>query len=212
MIWLARAAVEVTTARHMGFKDCYDWHQAVWQMFPDRPNDSRCFLFRVDRKEAKETVLLIATEKPQRPGWCGEPDWSCRELESKFFEHSFYRFDLRANVTKRDKARDIYGGRESKGRRFVITDALEQRNWLVRKGEEHGFKLHEDEFWGLEIDEREDFRFRKGKEEEGLLVGVRFRGVIQVTDQQKFQQAIGNGIGPARGLGFGLMMIQPISI
>ena len=156
-------------------------------------------------------LLILSTEPPVKPVWCVENNWNVHELKDNFFQHSHYRFDLRANPIKRDKLRDTYDGREAKGRKFVITSAEEQKSWLIRKGEENGFKLHEDAMSWLEIDPREDYRFsHRGKQ--GVLAAVRFRGVLEVVDAEKFKNVVLAGIGSARGLGFGLLLIQPTII
>lgn len=210
MIWLARMRIDHAVAHEQKFKDCYGWHKAVWQVFPSMPDDDRCFLFRWDKKDDHSAVLVLATKKPVRPEWCEEKNWSLKELSDSFFQHSHYRFDLRANVIKRDKARDTYGGREAKGRKFVVAQRDGQHSWLARKGSDHGFKLHEEPgIVELEIDHRQDCRFsHEGKK--GLVVAVDFRGVLEVTDSASFKQMILSGLGSARGLGFGLMLIQPV--
>ena len=37
--------------------------------------------------------------------------------------------------------------------------------------------------------------------------GVRFNGLLQVTDPEKLMQAVRNGIGPAKAFGFGLLSL-----
>lgn len=210
MIWLARMRINHFVAHDHKFKDCYGWHKAVWQAFPGRPDGHRRFLFRWDKKDEHNALLILATEKPERPAWCQEQDWNLKELSDSFFQHRYYRFDLRANVIQRDKTRDTFGGREAKGRKFVVTNRDEQRNWLIRKGDAHGFNLHEEPgVVELDIDHRQDYRFlHEGKR--GLVVAVNFRGVLGVTDSAKFRQMVLCGLGSARGLGFGLMLVQPV--
>lgn len=210
MIWLARMRVDHSVAHDQKFKDCYGWHKAVWQAFPGRPDGDRRFLFRWDKKDDHNALLILATEKPEKPAWCHGDDWSAKELTETFFQHRHYRFDLRANVIKRDKARDTFDGRKAKGRKFVVSDRNEQRNWLIRKGDEHGFKLYEDPgVIELDMEHRQDYRFSyEGKK--GLVVAVGFRGVLEVIDSIRFRQMVLCGLGSARGLGFGLMLVQPV--
>jgi CRISPR system Cascade subunit CasE len=137
--------------------------------------------------------------------------WRSGQLPDNFFSHPHYRFDLRANATRRDATRDAYEGRERKHRRFVLTSFEEQRAWLIKNGENAGFTIIENDLAWLEIDPREDFRFsRNGKR--GLLIGTRFRGSLTVTNPDLFQCAVLQGIGRGRSFGFGLLMIQPVIV
>ena len=46
--------------------------------------------------------------------------------------------------------------------------------------------------------------------DEGLHVGVRFRGVLNVTDKERFADAFRHGIGSAKGFGFGMLILKPV--
>jgi CRISPR system Cascade subunit CasE len=211
MIWFS--GFQVNPYEH-GIKDCYDWHQFVWQLFPDQSRNDRPFLFRLDKAEDTTRATLLSTVAPTPPK--ALPDrpvhrWRSDQLPEDFFSHTHYRFDLRANATRRDASRDAYQGRERRHRRFVLTSIEEQRAWLVRNGESAGFTIFENDLTWLEIDPREDFRFSRGGKK-GLLIGTRFRGALAVTDPILFRNAILQGIGRGRSFGFGLIMIQPVVV
>lgn len=85
-------------------------------------------------------------------------------------------------------------------------DSESQIEWIYRKGEKHGFTL--DENIPLRIEKPVNHSFnRKGKR--GLHIGVRFQGLLHVTDNTAFKKAFCEGIGTAKGFGFGLLMIKP---
>ena len=47
----------------------YQLHRELWKLFPDRPNDKRDFLFRVENLGRKEPqrILLQSKERPEMP-------------------------------------------------------------------------------------------------------------------------------------------------
>ena len=96
--------------------------------------------------------------------------------------------------------------------------------WLQRKAAESGFAVEleaEDEF-GRKIEllrtiPRGRCYFSKDRddsEEEtlpGVHHGVDFEGVLRMTDPKGFADAFHKGIGSAKGFGFGLLVLIPIS-
>lgn len=207
MSWLARIQIDYETAARCKLKDSYAWHQAIWKAFPDRKDKDRSFLFRVDAHNDGPEALLLARVKPARPDWCPDEGWSVKTIKSEFFRHRFYRFDLRANATRKVKKLNGKGEPSKNGRRAVISDENELRAWLERKAGQGGFQLADAP--PLIIDPRADYRFRKGNTS-GLHVGVRFRGALEVTDAQHFDAIFHSGIGSAKAFGFGMLLLQPI--
>uniref|UniRef100_UPI002148543F type I-E CRISPR-associated protein Cas6/Cse3/CasE n=1 Tax=Endozoicomonas sp. ONNA2 TaxID=2828741 RepID=UPI002148543F len=50
--------------------NAYELHRALWQLFPHRPDDSRSFLFRVERqcRQSGAEVLLQSEYPPVNQG------------------------------------------------------------------------------------------------------------------------------------------------
>jgi CRISPR system Cascade subunit CasE len=217
MSWLAHTWIDYETIARQQIRDCYDWHQRTWDLFPGRPEGYPCpFLFRVIEKNEGCDLWLMCKEEPTRPEWADGEAWKISPVKVGFPHHRRYRFDLLANPTRRDEKRDRWGGRErerGKHRRFNLTSAEEQRAWIERKAGQHGFRLLEDLDDGLvlDIDPRRDFYFNRGKSR-GLHIGVRYRGCLEVTNSGEFAKAFRQGIGPAKSFGFGLLLLQPIRI
>lgn len=118
-------------------------------------------------------------------------------------------FDLYANPTRAVKKPDGNAGFTKNGRRLTLMDKPSQKDWLSRKGSNHGFQLAEN--IPIRIEKPVNHRFnRKGKK--GLHIGVRFQGALHVTDREVFRKAFREGIGTAKGFGFGLLMIKPVQI
>lgn len=224
MTWLARASLDYETVAQLRIRDCYDWHQRAWEMFPGRPKGHlRPFLFRALEKDEGCDLWLMCREEPTRPDWVVGNTWKVSSIGENFPFHSRYRFDLLANPTRRDESRDRWQGRErvrGKHRRFNLTETSEQRDWLLRKANEHGFALVrrevEDEKGNiredstLELEPRRDFRFTRKDHSHGLHIGVHYRGYLEVTDRQKFAETFKQGIGAAKSFGFGLLLLTPL--
>lgn len=209
MSWLARIQIDYETAARCKLKDSYAWHQAIWKAFPDRKDEDRSFLFRVDARNDGPEALLLARVEPARPDWCPDEGWSVKTIKPEFFGNRFFRFDLRANATRKVKKLNGSGEPSKNGRRAMISDEKELRAWLDRKAEHGGFRLADTP--PLIIDPRADYRFRKEKgNTSGLHVGVRFRGALEITDAKRFEAAFYSGIGSAKAFGFGLLLLQPI--
>ena len=76
--------------------------------------------------------------------------------------------------------------------------------WLRRKGEEGGFQLVQT------IPVPEDFIIGSTGRKKMTFYSVKFDGVIRVQDPDVFIRTVENGIGSAKGFGFGLLSIAPL--
>ncbi len=105
-------------------------------------------------------------------------------------------FRLRANPTAKRATPD----KPDKTRRFGLVKEEEQLSWLERKASDNGFKVI-----NCTIS-------KEGKIAEKSLThfAVYFEGALEVTETDKFRDALESGIGPAKGFGFGLLSVAPI--
>ncbi len=186
----------------------YELHRSLMTAFPDKTaGGAGQVLFRLDiDKESGGIAVLVQSEK--------EPDWAglngatgfVNEYQSKTFNPTFgqdqvLRFRLRANPTKRVK--------ETGKRQGILGEAV-QMDWLHKRGQQSGFEVID-----VNISD-EGFAKDKSKEANGTkhnmtLLSVRFDGLLRVTDPEAFQRTIERGIGSAKGLGFGLLSVAPVS-
>lgn len=191
MSWLALANIKKEAWAGL---DSYGQHQAIWKMFPGRDGKARNFLFRVDDMGAIFRVFVLANEKPVFDGRIG---WRVKEVPPTYFDHKVYRFQLKANPTMR---------RKEDGRRLGLFKEDLLFKWMLRKASLNGFEVNEKSLVvGAPVEER----FRRGATL-GKHLGVDFTGVLRVVDKQKFKKAFEEGIGSAKGFGFGLLMLQPL--
>jgi len=137
------------------------------------------------------------------------------------------RFRLLANPTRKSrttlKKERLNGKLKSNGQRIPILDEGEQINWLKHKGTRHGFKLIAlTSIQALPNVRAEDkgtiqgFKKIKQHSEPGkkkahklTFNGVLFEGVLEIVEAQEFCRALEDGIGSAKGFGFGLLSIAP---
>lgn len=198
--------------------DNYAWHKKAWAIFAhhselenrnnkhDKDRGRTPFLSRYIQKTNHVELLLVSDYPPRKPNWCDEKEWQVLHISEGYLSQSAYYFDLYVNPTKTVKKSDGKGGYTKNGRRITLMDTLTQTDWLRRKGNNHGFVINDD--IPLKISKPINHYFnRKGKK--GLHIGVRFQGVLHVTDSSAFKKTFQEGIGTAKGFGFGLLMIKP---
>ena len=80
----------------------------------------------------------------------------------------------------------------------------------VRALEKAGFRVDREQ---LAVSNIGYVYIRKGGPEAAAqrLRSARFEGILQVTDAEAFAKTLAAGIGPAKGYGFGLLSVAPIS-
>jgi len=211
MSWLAKITIDYQLAYQRRFSDNYAWHWAAWQAFPGQDGEKRHYLTRLDYCDGVFKLLLLSHAQPTRPNWCPEDGWALAEIRPEFLKKQFYRFDLRANPTKKVAKLDESGNKTKNGKREALLKPAEQRTWIERKAGEAGFRLLETPALVIDPAVSNLFLISKRKEQ-GLHFGVRFTGAIEVIDRSNFETAFYKGIGSAKGFGFGMLMLKPINI
>ena len=209
MTYLTQVTIDFATAARFWLCDSYDWHQAAWKAFPGRDGQPRDFLTRVDSQPEGFRLLIVAPTEPVRPDWCPtEPDsWKTKPIPEAYFMRSRYAFQLCANATKKIRKLAPDGSLTKNGRRVPLRTREELVAWLGRKGADGGFSL----------DEPTLRCFPRGREyfersgQHGMHSAVEFQGLLTVNESAKFHETFTRGIGSAKGFGFGLLVIVPIS-
>lgn len=209
MKWLARIRVPYEVAAENKLRDGYDWHQALWRAFPQQDGQNRDFLTRVDKKEKEFVAYILSSHKPLCPPWCPGDYWELVEVKDSFLHHEYYRFDLLANPTRKVAKLGADSQRSKNGRREAFLRPEEQAVWLQRKAEHGGFRVLNSP--PLEIGKPQRVTFGQ-KQSDGSHFGVQFKGILQVTDYDSFRETFRRGIGSAKGFGFGMLMLQPVTL
>lgn len=209
MTWLARFDIDAGTARAQGLADSYAWHKRIWDCFPDAADSKRDFLTRIDTLERAFRVWVVGRRPPHRPPWCPPEQFAAKEIAPSFFSHSTYAFDLRANPTKRLSTKDTGGEQRKHGKRIPLMQPDDLRAWLDRKAEAGGFRIRYDR--PLEIGPMVENHFRRDGQS-AYHGGVQFRGMLEVTNREKFIATYHAGIGSAKSFGFGLLLLAPVNL
>lgn len=164
-------------------------------------NGEQRVLFRIESTYPQITILIQSKE---RPDWTQFQDKfmlvsSDVKSYNRFPQEGLYRFRILANPSKQS---DEHG-------RIGILEPDGQVEWLKRKLMENGAVLRD-----VSIVFAKPYKPYKGftQNQKGYMViyGVMFEGFLQVTDTKLFQQALDNGIGRGKGLGFGLLSVIPV--
>lgn len=216
-------------------RDPYEVHRALWTAFDGvKPGTSAPFLFRADRVKVEDALRLrVLVQSKVEPRWERLEDVLVDVQRSTPKDDSWLRdrlqcgtvlrFFLRANPTR--AVRPWGPVRDTRGKRVAIEGEAEQRQWLLRHLEQAGARIctrvvsvRSDR--GEEIERREELELRtsnarvwrwgnpRGKH--GVHQGVDFEGLLEVVDTEPLVLAVSNGVGPAKGLGFGLLSLAPV--
>lgn len=191
----------------------YEWHRAIWKIFPEKSEDDRDFLFTcLDRRQGRNMpIILLSNEKPR---WQISEAVSLLDEPKSLADLSFkvgqmLRFKLTANPTKilteqNDEKRKI---------RVPLIKEDQQAAWLKRKLD--GIVTIKK----VVVQNEAPLYFnRKGKA--GKIVPVSFEGILRVDNSEMFINELyqkrdkdGNycaGIGPAKAFGCGLMLVRRV--
>ena len=109
----------------------------------------------------------------------------------------------------------------SKYKRVPLVKHDDLRDWLERKGKVRcrdqgtgqdvpgGFRIVNEK--PLEISPMMENHFRKNGHS-AYHGGVQFRGILEVTDSDRFVETYKSGLGSAKSLGFGLLLLAPVNL
>ena len=196
----------------------YELHRTLAHAFSTEVgNDYRAahgVLFRIEPMAYDRSRPVVLVQSLTKPNWQELPETylineadpsDTKQLTPMFNVGQTLAFRLVANPTKKEKREG-----QKQGRRIALPDHIPTddsltpaRQWLARKGEQHGFNVlyaTTETFW-LGLD-------RRGVAKNGIpLYGVRYDGLLQVTNPDVLTDALTTGIGPAKAFGFGLLSV-----
>lgn len=212
----------------------YQLHRTLMRAFPQDSvrvvrgtNLAAGVLFRLEQ-DSRQGILRVLVQSSLLPDWgflSGKQDArgqsyllpddllpdelanpSTKELDmaGNVQRGSAFSFRLRANPTKRLGK----SSNEAPGKRVGLEKEEQQLNWLKRKASLGGFCiLHAEVSQDALLEDI--VRDPITGEHSLTLIAVQFDGVLQVTDQEQFVKTLINGIGSAKGFGFGLLSLAP---
>lgn len=200
-----------------------DLHRTLMRGFPQHDaDDARAtfgVLFRREMSEGGRDPLELLVQSTVEPSWKQLPDGYAVAIQTKPVGHLLdavevgrrFGFRLVANPTRKS-ARPYSGGAPPKhSRRFALGTDEERLAWLVRRGERHGFRVTPD---ALPSDVSIDVLPALGNGGRGRAAirvqPVLFEGRLEVTDVERFREALRAGIGPAKAYGCGLLSLRAV--
>lgn len=209
--------------------DPYQMHATLCHAFfpPETPCPAGSLLWRQEPEtdaEGRPRVLIQSRETPDWsripvPAWLAQAEPGIDLVQKLALDTikagQAFRFRVRANPCK-----TVLGKRQG----LVQPDA--KREWLARKGEQHGFALPEpatpDYFHFMLSPEGRAYHdvrvshehMLKGSQHGGNAIRVYsalFEGRLTVTDPARFRAALETGIGHGKVMGLGLLSVVPAS-
>ncbi len=181
----------------LAINDTYSLHRAVYSLFPPEDGKTRDFLFADKGGDwNNRRILLLSDREPQKPAY-GKID--SKEVPDTFLSFDYYGFEVILNPTKRD----IRTGKivPIKGKENLI-------QWFISKAPGYGFEVIQN---SLQVNNVGVITYKKYK---GICTHntATFIGKLKVIDREIFIKSFKQGIGRAKGFGFGLLQIVPINI
>jgi CRISPR system Cascade subunit CasE len=188
----------------------YDMHRFVYGVVQPSPGIDR-ILYRVeacpDRFGIPRPAVLIQHSRSLNPKLNADQH-RFADLEYKEVNIPIrpgpHRFRLRANPVKSIPS-DAKGVR---GTRRGLASDEERRDWLVDRFNNHGMEVE-----AVDVVAEPFVEFAKsGARGRGnvAIAGVMYNGVIDILEPERVAPIIQNGIGRARGFGYGLISLAPV--
>lgn len=191
------------------------WHKLLWGLFHEMRDDRRDFLWRLE----DDVAWVLSRREPRDPH--GLFDLRTKPLPLSLSAGERWSFKLRVNPTASERvAGDLL---KRRGKRVgVVSRALRGlppaappeakdqivhaalRDWLTRKGEQHGFALLD-----LQVEQECHSALSRACAGKGLPIRLDvadLAGVLEVTDPGRLRAAMTCGFGRARAFGHGLML------
>ncbi|MBK1710321.1 MULTISPECIES: type I-E CRISPR-associated protein Cas6/Cse3/CasE [Marichromatium] len=191
--------------------DRYAIHRALWRLFPEQPHEPRSdpeqprqgFLFRIEQQQpGQPTRVLVQSRQPP------QPHADLRLIASRAFDPrpsvgQRLAFVLTANPVKtiRDAHHADKPGKRRDTCRVPLTRETDQQQWLIRK------LAGAAEIEHAVVQPHPPSHFRR-KQRGGKIATVGYEGILRVTDPAALVGLLENGVGPAKGLGCGLLLVR----
>lgn len=216
-MYMSRLSLDSRTAARMGV---YEEHQAFWDVFSDGPERKRDFLYR---GQGNGRYLAVSS----RPPFDAQGVWhiQTKSFYPKLRSGEILAFSVRLNAVR--KTRDV----QRRQQRHDIVQDLRTRlmgqgqdgtdlpsrtilaeqaslEWFAARRDRFGFSVEPGSLI-IEAYQRQSFWKTKGSPP------VRFSildlvGRIKIHDPELTRQSVLHGIGNAKGLGCGLLLVKRI--
>lgn len=202
-------------------RNAYLEHTNLWKLFPGTPDAARGFVYRWERKGGSRVYYLVSDREPvPLPGW----DVQTKAYRPKLSVGQSLFFSLRANpVVKRkdgqgkQRRHDVVMDEKQKigyktmppEQRLPMADMVQRcgLEWLAARREKYGFEF---DVQDVAVESYEQLQaFKPGSDKAIRYSVMDFRGLLRVTEPERFSQALFAGLGAAKAFGCGLLMVKP---
>jgi len=227
MSYFSRVSIDPTSinAAQLAKDVCtnaYREHQHLWRLFDADADAERDFLFRREQPASGfPRFYLLSGRQPRH----SNNIWQIDTKDYRPVIHSGQQlaFSLRVNpiITRRDAQgrqcrHDVV--MDLKRRTDFKTSPVNERpslnvlvqqaglEWLQSRAEQHGFSFVPEQ---IHVDGYHQHRVAKKSEQKLIRYStLDFTGLLTVTEVERFQQALIQGIGPAKAFGCGLLLVR----
>jgi CRISPR system Cascade subunit CasE len=187
------------------FRNPYEIHRAVWSVFPDAPELTRDFLFRMEQRSTRQVRILVQSERQPEFDTATAQIQAHKPLDLNLPEGVLLRFLLVANPVK--TIMDEQGRLDSNGNvkkcRVPLINEEAQVVWLKRKLE--GAAL----VGNVDIKKQWPLNFRR-RGRLGKIQPYVFKGTLQVNNTSTLKSLMQQGIGPGKAFGCGMLSLAAV--
>ena len=195
--------------------DPYNLHRSIMQAFGPK-RDQANVLHRLEVHPRTGQIMLLVQS-------LAEPDWSplagkayllpddpfsgldnpaVKSFDLALLPDQTLQFRLVANPTIKKVRRDENGERRNSNRVPLVHEDR-QVEWLQKQANQNGFRILQ-----LQVSQTQKQKSRQKSNGRPItLYTVQFNGRLQITDTALFNQALRQGIGPAKAFGCGLLSL-----
>lgn len=195
--------------------NAYKLHKTILRAFATPLPDDELVLFRVETQRERLDAPTVLVQSVHHPDW----EQITRRFEDYLTEAAqvkemgllvlenggLLRFRLRANPSRRVKTQA--DGQGDRSQRVAIFKDDERAAWLKRKGTACGFEVIEESLNIRPYPQRNFLIQSGGKTHRATINVVDFEGWLRVKDKEALLAGMRGGIGPAKGLGCGLLSL-----
>lgn len=200
-MFLTQIMADAITVQTRRLFDAYRWKQALYEAFTVSSGSDCPFLYDIQEKKRGEVkVLLLSSLQPKILPF---GTWQTKQIPPSFYDGTRYLFELTANPTCKKVIYDSNGKKKRQGKRVGLLPANHE-DWLRRKLTAAGCSVE-----GVSVD-KVWMRVCQHKGSLTKHMAARFRGVLNVNSRDFFKAAVIEGVGPAKGFGFGMLLLKRV--
>lgn len=184
---------------------------------PDWTGASRV-LWRLDagRNGSLNRMYIVASVAPDKQVLSEELGVPSSSIATCSYEPFLERLETGQEWGFRFKANPTHsepsGQHGQRGRREGILNIEDQQEWLFKQSRRAGFHMPINRLEMPEVVVRESRKIRFNRKGSSVtLASATFDGVLVVDDPDLLRRALVEGIGRAKGYGFGLMTLVPLA-